>query len=124
MSDSNNELGSFLAGFVVGGLMGAAVALILAPQSGSETRAQLTGRGQEMQGVNERALYQAAENSDLYAQRAGVQADLTSQEIEQQARIVLDAGRQRTSGAGGNGAADQSGAASRDTGDLEEPPAG
>ena len=37
MSD-NNEFGSFLSGFLVGGLVGAAVALLMAPQSGEETR--------------------------------------------------------------------------------------
>jgi gas vesicle protein len=38
MSENNNDFGAFLAGFVVGGLVGAAVALLLAPQSGEETR--------------------------------------------------------------------------------------
>jgi gas vesicle protein len=37
MSD-RNDFGSFLAGFIVGGLTGAVVALVLAPQSGEETR--------------------------------------------------------------------------------------
>ena len=38
----------FLAGFIVGGLVGAAVALIFAPQSGDETRARLRERGIEL----------------------------------------------------------------------------
>ena len=38
MSDSDNEIGAFLTGFIIGGLVGAAVALITAPQSGEETR--------------------------------------------------------------------------------------
>lgn len=122
MSESNSELGSFLAGFVVGGLMGAAVALILAPQSGSETRAQLSGKGQDMQAATEDTLYEAAEAVDVYTRRAATQAGQISQEAEQQARIVLDAGRQRTSG--GNGAVDQPGAAGQDLSDQEEPPAG
>ncbi|RLC62060.1 MAG: YtxH domain-containing protein, partial [Chloroflexota bacterium] len=37
MSNNNGgEVGAFFAGFLVGGLVGAAVALILAPQSGAE----------------------------------------------------------------------------------------
>lgn len=44
MSDSS-EFGSFLAGFVIGGLVGAAVALLMAPQSGEETRTVIKERG-------------------------------------------------------------------------------
>jgi gas vesicle protein len=50
MSDRNeNEsgFGAFLAGFIIGGLVGAAVALILAPQSGEDTRTQFSARGVE-----------------------------------------------------------------------------
>lgn len=122
MSDNDNELGSFLAGFVVGGLVGAAVALILAPQSGSETRSQITGKGQEMQAAGERTIQQAGETAELYAQRMGAQASQFGQEVEQQARIVLDAGRQRTSSTGENGTPNQS--ADVSAGDVEPPPAG
>lgn len=38
MGDNNSDFGAFLAGFVIGGLVGAATALLLAPQSGEETR--------------------------------------------------------------------------------------
>ena len=38
----------FFAGFVIGGLVGAAVALILAPQSGEETRAQIREKSIEL----------------------------------------------------------------------------
>ena len=38
MSDNNNDFGAFLVGFIVGGLTGAAVSLLFAPQSGEETR--------------------------------------------------------------------------------------
>ena len=41
MADNDSDIGAFLSGFVIGGLVGAAVALILAPQSGEETRAQI-----------------------------------------------------------------------------------
>ena len=36
-----DEFGAFLIGFVIGGLTGAAVALLLAPQSGEDTRVYL-----------------------------------------------------------------------------------
>ena len=36
---NHDEFGAFLVGFVVGGLTGAVAALLMAPQSGEETRA-------------------------------------------------------------------------------------
>ncbi|MCI0520231.1 MAG: YtxH domain-containing protein [Chloroflexi bacterium] len=47
MSD-DNDFGAFLAGFVLGGLVGAAVSLLLAPQSGAETRAVIRDKSIEL----------------------------------------------------------------------------
>ena len=41
MAENKSDFGAFFSGFVIGGLVGAAIALILAPQSGEETRAQM-----------------------------------------------------------------------------------
>jgi gas vesicle protein len=48
MNENNNDFGAFLAGFVIGGLVGAATALILAPQSGEQTRGQISHKSQEL----------------------------------------------------------------------------
>ena len=47
MDNNESELGSFLAGFVIGALVGAATALILAPQSGAATRQQIASSSQD-----------------------------------------------------------------------------
>ena len=47
MSD-NDEFGAFLVGFIVGGVAGAVAALLLAPQSGEETRAIIKERSIEL----------------------------------------------------------------------------
>ena len=39
MASDSDEFGAFLVGFIVGGLAGAVVSLLFAPQSGKETRA-------------------------------------------------------------------------------------
>jgi gas vesicle protein len=44
----NDRSGDFLAGLVVGGFLGAAAALLLAPQRGDETIAQLREKGIEL----------------------------------------------------------------------------
>ncbi len=55
MSERDSDLGAFLAGVLVGGLMGAAAALMLAPQSGEETRAMIRERGIELKSRLEHA---------------------------------------------------------------------
>lgn len=42
------EAASFFTGFLIGGLVGAATALLLAPQSGEETRMQIHDKGIEL----------------------------------------------------------------------------
>ena len=48
MSDDFEDIGTFFAGFLIGGLVGAAVALLLAPQSGEETRAIIRDKSIEL----------------------------------------------------------------------------
>jgi len=48
MSDSNGGGGAFFTGFILGGLVGAAAALLWTPQSGEKTRLQLQERGIEL----------------------------------------------------------------------------
>lgn len=47
MSD-DSDFGNFLIGFVVGGLVGAAAALLFAPQSGEETRTLIKEKSIEL----------------------------------------------------------------------------
>jgi gas vesicle protein len=56
MSDNSSDFGSFLAGFLIGGLVGAATALLLAPQSGEETRTVIKSRSIELK---EKAMTEA-----------------------------------------------------------------
>lgn len=57
MSD-NNDFGTFFAGLIVGGLVGAAVALLMAPQSGEETRTYIRDKSIELK---DRAVESATE---------------------------------------------------------------
>ncbi len=43
---SNDSGGSFILGFLIGGIVGAAVGLLIAPRSGQDTRAELAGRSE------------------------------------------------------------------------------
>jgi gas vesicle protein len=84
MSDSGSEIGAFMAGFVIGGLVGAATALILAPQSGEETRAQIATKSHEIRDAS-------AQQYEVARTRVH---DTTGQ-VQEQARIVLDEGKSK-----------------------------
>ena len=58
MSDNDSDFGTFLIGFVVGALTGAAVALLFAPQSGEETRLLIKDKSIELK---DRAVESAEE---------------------------------------------------------------
>lgn len=85
MAENNgSDTGAFLAGFVIGGLVGAAAALIMAPQSGEETRARIAERGDYLRRTGEERLHDYRVAAESYAGQA-----------QEQARIVLDEGRGR-----------------------------
>jgi len=84
MSDDGNEIGVFMAGFVIGGLVGAATALILAPQSGIETRAQIAAKGDEVRRMSEMRMHELGEKAGSVTGQA-----------QERARIVLDEGKHK-----------------------------
>ena len=89
MADNSGDLGSFLAGFVIGGLIGAGVALIMAPASGEETRAAIADKSIELRD-------RAAETASDVQSRAGELASQTAQTYDEQVKRVqaaVDAGK-------------------------------
>jgi gas vesicle protein len=95
--NGSSDIGAFLAGFVIGGLVGAATALVLAPQSGEETRAQLATRSEELRRASGERLHQYREIADSAIGDARVRLHETSEQVQERARIVLDEGRSRLS---------------------------
>ncbi|HNN12800.1 MAG TPA: YtxH domain-containing protein [Anaerolineales bacterium] len=81
MSD-RDEFGAFLVGFVVGGLTGAVVALLFAPQSGEETRALIKDKSIELR---DRAS-QTAEEALARAEAAAAEARQRADELAKVAR--------------------------------------
>lgn len=79
MSD-NDTLGAFMAGFVVGGLAGAAAAFLLAPQSGEETRARIQQQGIELQARAQETLGEARKKADELITEAKEQGKVVLQE--------------------------------------------
>jgi gas vesicle protein len=70
MSERDVDFGAFLAGFIFGGLVGAATALLLAPQSGEETRTIIHDRSIELK---DKAA-EKAETARIKAESAAAEA--------------------------------------------------
>ena len=96
MSD-RDEFGAFLIGFVVGGLAGAVTALLLAPQSGEETRAIIREKSIELADRASESVddaYSRAEKAALEARkRFDELAQMTrerTQELAQHGQVLLE----------------------------------
>ena len=81
MSD-RDEFGAFLVGFIVGGLSGAVVALLFAPQSGEETRALIKDKSIELRDKAQ----QTAEEALAHAEAAAADARARAEELARVAR--------------------------------------
>jgi gas vesicle protein len=95
MSDNGSDIGAFMAGFVIGGLVGAATALILAPQSGEETRSQIASRGAEIRMAGEERIGEYRTMAGDVVQDARTRVQDSTASIQEQARIVLDEGKSK-----------------------------
>lgn len=100
MTDKN-DFGAFLVGFVVGGLTGAAVSILFAPQSGEETRAIIRDKAIELRDhasesvedarvKAEKAWVDAKEKADEWSKLAKDRTD----ELLQKGEQALDEGRE------------------------------
>ena len=69
---SNDNGTDFLAGFLLGAVAGAAMALLFAPQSGVETRRQLKERGIELKDRAEEVSAQARERAEEITARGRI----------------------------------------------------
>jgi gas vesicle protein len=85
---------SVITAFLIGGLIGAGVALLMAPQSGHETRSMLRNRGEE---IRDRATEMAQETTHEARKRADKAIDditdrtkRTAEEMRRRGHDVMD----------------------------------
>jgi gas vesicle protein len=82
MSD-RDDFGAFLVGVLVGGVAGAAVALLFAPQSGVETRALIKEKAIELKDKTTESVEEAYAKAEQAARDARMHAD----ELTKEARV-------------------------------------
>ncbi len=97
MSDRESDIGAFLAGFVVGGLVGAVTALLLAPQSGEETRTLIRDKSIELKGQVESTAADArvkvegvAADARAKAEKLAQDAKSRAEDLQKRGQVLLD----------------------------------
>lgn len=94
MSD-RDEFGAFLVGFIVGGLTGAVVALLFAPQSGEETRAMIKDKSIELRDKAQHTAEEALARAEAAAAEARARADELAKQLRERGKEVIEDVRER-----------------------------
>ena len=97
MSD-RDEFGAFLVGFMVGGLSGAVVALLFAPQSGEETRALIKDKSIELRDRAQVSVEEAIAHAEAAAAEARARADELTKQLRERGKATMDAVRKTKGG--------------------------
>src|SRR5512147_3207905 len=90
-----DEFGAFLVGFIVGGLSGAIVALLFAPQSGEETRAFIKDKSIELRDKAQMTAEEAIARAEAAAADARSRADELAKQLRDRGQVVVDDVRER-----------------------------
>jgi len=98
MSD-RDEFGAFLVGFIVGGLTGAVVSLLFAPQSGEETRALIKDKSIELRDKAQVTAEEAYARAETLAADARKRAEELTHEAKVRAEQLAADVRERSKGA-------------------------
>lgn len=90
-----DEFGAFLVGFIVGGLSGAVVALLFAPQSGEETRALIKDKSIELRDKAQISAEEAIARAEAAAADARARADELARQLRERGHTVVEDVRER-----------------------------
>jgi len=93
MSDNNNEFGAFMSGLLLGGIAGAVTALLLAPQSGEETRKVILDKSMELKDKALETVEEARQRAEEAADEARIAAQEYTQKLQDQAKSLQEQGR-------------------------------
>lgn len=92
MSD-RDDFGSFVFGFLIGGLAGAAAGLLLAPQSGEQTRVQIREKAIELRDQANTAYKETREHVSDFADDTVEKAEELMSQARKGAASLADKGQ-------------------------------
>jgi gas vesicle protein len=90
MSDNNMNGKDFLLGAVVGGLLGAVTALLLAPKPGNELRADLKETATTVSSKTQEIAHQVSERSQEIAHQVGERGQALAKTVTAQTSELVD----------------------------------
>lgn len=93
MGSNNSDFGAFLAGFVIGGLVGAATALLLAPQSGEETRTVIRDKSIELKEKATETSAEARARAEAALKEAQARYDEITRQTKEKTEELLQRGQ-------------------------------
>jgi gas vesicle protein len=94
---ADNDFGTFVAGFLIGGMAGAAAALLLAPQSGEETRTVIKEKSIELKDKAVASAGETRERAEKALEEARARADEALEEVRIRTEELADATKDRAS---------------------------
>ena len=92
-----NQVGGFFAGLLMGGLAGAGAMLLLAPQSGKRTRAQIQLKSMELREQTTEAVEDALKQTRSKARQIRADVREKADELQQHGQAMLDEQKERWS---------------------------
>jgi gas vesicle protein len=92
-NNASAEVGAFFAGVLVGGLVGAAIALLMAPQSGAETRQQIGRASHDLRDRAQDTLEDARERAEATIADARRRAERIIEEARERADQIFKVAR-------------------------------
>lgn len=95
MSD-RDEFGAFLVGFIVGGLTGAVVSLLMAPQTGEETRAIIKDKSIELRDRAQMTAEEALAKAEGIAAEYRARADELARDLRDRGNEVISTARTKS----------------------------
>jgi gas vesicle protein len=96
-SDNGNGAGEFLAGLLLGGLVGMGAMLLVAPHSGKETRAVIRQEGVELRDRTAKNVEGAVAQVRGKARQITASARKKAKELQRDGQDMLDEQRERAS---------------------------
>ncbi len=91
--NDRDDFGSFLAGFAIGGLVGAVISLLFAPQSGNETRTVIREKAYEIRDKAEDAYDDTYAKAEAAASQARIKLEELAHLSKDKASELVDKGQ-------------------------------
>jgi len=93
--DNMNTTGGFIAGLLIGGMAGAGAMLLLAPQSGKRTRAQIQRQGRDLRDQATGTIEDAVVQARIKARQISADVRGQAEDLQHRGEDMFDEQKER-----------------------------